>query len=155
MDEQSDIENALIQKYQLQRPLNKTSNNRCFITQYSEDLNEYLTRFLDIKVNDWSPGQGWACLHMPVDVDDIIDITNTDIIGKRYILSFTEKSLSYTCLKILECKLPKLRIQGQTLPNVWAGQLWKIQIIDNKMLIGYSSKNFNKNKLCTVLHNKS
>jgi hypothetical protein len=132
--------------------MSETSQNRVIVSQYNEDITTYLDRFIDNDILDWSPGQGWACVHIPVDTDDIIATTDTSITGKKYIITFTEHSAMYVCLSELDCKLPKLKVHDHYLPNIWSGQLWKIQIVNKKMIIGYANKNSNKhnNKLCTV-----
>jgi hypothetical protein len=145
MNEIRDIENALIQKYNLSRPVSDLTQNRVIVSQYSDDITTYLDRFIDIKIKEWSPEQGWACLHIPVDTDDIIDTTDSTITGHKYTITFAEKSSTYICLNALDCKMPKLKVQNCKIPNIWSGQLWKVQIVDNKMIIGYANKNANKN----------
>lgn len=150
MSELTDIENALIQKYNLNRSITNVSKNRVIISQYSEDINNYINRFIDMKIKDWHPGQGWACLHIPIDIDKIISITDNSIIGHKYSISYTKQSNTYVFLDTIDYKLPKIKIHDCTIPNVWSGQLWRIQINDGKMIIGYADKDKNTYELCTV-----
>jgi hypothetical protein len=79
-----------------------------------------------------------------MDTDDIISSTETEIVGNKYTLSFDtpfHEDTFYVCFNLLDCKLPKLKIDTVSLLNIWAGQLWKIQIINKKLIIGYANKN--------------